>query len=1010
MTKSEGPISIMPRRFASIAACVLALAAPATAQPRDVALSRMFHQAWGIREGAPGAITGIAESRDGHLWLSSPGGLYQFDGVRFEPARLPGARIRRPSGLWTFDDGSLWILHEGSLSRIDGSARTTFTLAEGLPGVRMLALGRDPEGVIWASGEKGLARLNGARWEMVVPARAMPPVTGSTTDVLVDRRGAVWSSVDGQVIVRRPGRKEFVPHAAFSVRALAESPDGAVWGMPVPGNVVRALETSDGRPVAVSAGAAAVEGGRRMAFDHGGSVYVATARGVARIRTTADSGVEAAVEYFGAAEGLTHDSALATLVDRDGNLWVGTAAGLDLLRATVVTSADPLPPVHAARLARQGDDVWIGTRSGLSRVHDGRLIAARIDAPVSGVLAEAGGTLVAWGGTSLWRGRDVTFRRVAGTPRPEPDEAWFFAVDAGGRLWAGFLRSGTWCLDGDRWVRPEVEGIDLAASSTLFGDGRGRVWISSATGDVIAATDGRTVRLYRGEDRPLIGQLVGLAPATTGTWIAGRGGLAAVDDTGTVRAVPGIDEDSVGTIRGIATDEGGAVWLNADHGIVRIAGDDAARALPPSSAPPRYRVFDHLDGMVGGAAPRPANAAFRAPGGVMWFVGYDGVYAVDAARLTGTTRPPSVRVTSLRAGDRDYTAGDGLVLALGSSNVTISYTGLSLTMPDRIRFRHRLDGVDEAWQEAGTRRDAFYANLAPGRYTFRVIASNNNGVWPETGASTTFVVPPALHQRPAVRVALVLAGALGLWGVFRMRVRQVAASLQGRLEARVSERERIARELHDTLLQSVQGLILRFQAVASRMPADDPHARALEDALARADDVLAEGRSRVRDLRRSAQASADLGEAVAALGPDVVAGSGITYTTTIGGEVLPLHPVVRDEAYWIAHEAVVNAVRHAGARSIEAEVAFSRSGLTVRVRDDGTGIEEGIADRGRAEHYGLRGMRERAQRIGGHLKVWSRPGVGTEVELHAPASTAFAVASARPRGWWQRVSVREGEL
>lgn len=394
----------------------------------------------------------------------------------------------------------------------------------------------------------------------------------------------------------------------------------------------------------------------------------------------------------------------------------------------------------------------------------------------------------------------------------------------------------------------------------------------------------------------------------------------------------------------------------------------------------------------------------------MWFVGYDAVYAVDPRRLSGTSLPPPVRVTSLRAGDREYAASDGVELAVGVSNVAVSYTGISLTMPDRIRFRHRLDGVDDEWQDAGARREAFYANLAPGRYTFRVIASNNNGVWPETGATTTFVVPPALHQTIAFRAAVLLGLALVSWTALRLRVRQVTAALQDRLEARVFERERIARDLHDTLLQGVHGLMLRFQAVLSQVPADGAAACAMEQALGRADEVLAEGRARVRDLRRSTQASADLGQALAALGLDVVAGSGIAYATTIAGEVQPLHPVVRDEAYWIAHEAVVNAVRHADARSIEAEVSFSRTGLTIRIRDDGTGIDERKADEGRAEHFGLRGMRERAGRIGGQLKVWSRPGAGTEVELHAPASTAFATAATRARGWWQRFGVREGGL
>lgn len=287
------------------------------------------------------------------------------------------------------------------------------------------------------------------------------------------------------------------------------------------------------------------------------------------------------------------------------------------------------------------------------------------------------------------------------------------------------------------------------------------------------------------------------------------------------------------------------------------------------------------------------------------------------------------------------------------------------------------------------------------------MASNNNGVWPETGATTTFVVPPAVHQTAAFRVGVVLAAVGLIWLAFRLRVRQVAAGMQGRLEARVAERERIARELHDTLLQGVQGLVLRFQAVASRLPAGDPVALSLEDALSRADEVLLEGRHRVRDLRRSAEATADLGDAVARTGADLVAGTGVEFAATVEGEPRALHPVVRDEVFWIVHEAVANAVRHAQGRRVEVELAYAADALRVRCRDDGRGIAADVAARGRPERFGLRGMRERAGKVGGQLHVWSRDGAGTEVELRVPASTAYAGAPAS-WWWWPRAAVGGG--
>lgn len=994
----------MIRRLLPCAAALL-LAAPAWAEPADAPLRELYHQAWGMREGAPGAITSIAQTRDGYLWLAAPAGLFRFDGVRFERrAPVEGPLLRRVVGVWAFDDGSLWAHHDRSaLTVFSGGTRTTFTPADGLPDNAGLDLVRDRNGVMWAAGAGGVARLVNGRWSAIDPGLAAPRTGIGKHALLVDRAGDVWIAGSDHVAVLRTAAAHFEPVAATNgVSRLVEGPDGRLWapdGSTTAASAVRLVATTGGR----DEGARALGlDGRDLLFDQRGALWIAhSSQGLARVRLS-DGRIAGAVERFTSRDGLTRDEVFAVFRDREGNVWTGTSGGLDLFRDTALTSA-PLPPMHAARFVTGRDGVtWVGAMTHpLVRVQHGTVQPTNVPSRVTGVAVDPAGTVWAWASYALWRSAGGAFSRVAGPPMAS-DQAWSLATDRHGRLWAVFSIAGVRLLERGQWVEPDVAGLPTDRARLAIADGSSRIWLGYESGAVVRY-DGERVETVPVPFGPEFGPLVGLVEYRERIWLARRGGLSVIDGR-RVQTIAGIDEATVGMIRGLARHSDGSLWLNADRGVVRIAADEVDRAAADPTVVPRIRVFDYLDGVIGGAAPRPPQSAMAMPDGQLWFVGFDAVLALDPTRLTASAQPPPVQVHTIESADRLYAAADGLRLPVGTTTVHIAYTGLSLTMPDRVRFRYRLDGVDGRWQEGDTRREATYANLRPGTYTFHVIASNNNGVWPETGATTTFVVPPAIHQTAAFRVGVVVAAFALTWVAFRLRMRQVTAAMQGRLEARVAERERIARELHDTLLQGVQGLVLRFQAVASRLPAGDPVALSLEDALSRADEVMLEGRHRVRDLRRSAEASADLGEAVARAGAELVAGSGIDFAATVEGEPRPLHPVVRDEVFWVVHEAIANAVRHAAGRRVEVELAYAAESLRVRCRDDGRGIAAEVAAGGRPEHYGLRGMRERTGRIGGQLHVWSRAGAGTEVELSVPASTAYADARA-PWWSWPRAAV-----
>jgi signal transduction histidine kinase len=366
--------------------------------------------------------------------------------------------------------------------------------------------------------------------------------------------------------------------------------------------------------------------------------------------------------------------------------------------------------------------------------------------------------------------------------------------------------------------------------------------------------------------------------------------------------------------------------------------------------------------------------------------------------------PPPVHIEQVTVDGKNFDPANGLQLPPHVRDLSIDYTALSLVVPEKIHFRYKLEGQDPDWREVVNLRQVQYSNLAPRRYTFRVMACNNSGVWSEAGASLEFSVAPAYYQTSWFRMSCGAAFLLLLWGIYRLRVRQLQHQFAIGLEARVNERTRIARELHDTLLQSLQGLMLHFQTGIDLLPGRPVEARkTLEIAVDRADQAINEGRDAVQGLRASAVETNDLVSAVRILGEELGAAdtnqNSVVFEVEVEGVPLNLHPILRDEVYRIAAEALRNAFRHAHAQRIEVEILYGERWLRLRVRDDGKGIDpKFLSADGRAKHYGLHGMRERAQLAGGKLVVWSKLDSGTEVDLSIPASTAYAT-SYRRRSW-----------
>jgi signal transduction histidine kinase len=389
-----------------------------------------------------------------------------------------------------------------------------------------------------------------------------------------------------------------------------------------------------------------------------------------------------------------------------------------------------------------------------------------------------------------------------------------------------------------------------------------------------------------------------------------------------------------------------------------------------------------------------------------------GVSVFDPRRLRINQLPPPVYIEQIIADRRTYdpaAAADGLMrLPPLIRDLAIDYTALSLAAPEKVLFRYKLEGRDHDWQDAGARRQAFYNDLPPGNYRFRVMACNNSGVWNEAGAFLDFSIAPAYYQTTWFLLSCVAAFMALLAALYQLRLRQVARQFNLRLEGRVSERTRIARDLHDTLLQSFQGALLKFHAVTRMLPDRPDEARQkLESVIDQAEEAIVEGRDAVQGLRSSTVVTNDLARAITTLGEELAAdqtGQNCPdFRVTMEGASRDLVPLVRDEVYRIASEALRNAFRHAQARRIEVEILYARRQLRLWVSDNGKGIDPKVlAEGGREGHYGLAGLNERAKVVGGKLAIWSKSDSGTEVELTIPASLAYVKSPGARRSLFSR--------
>jgi len=981
----------------------------------SLTVSQYAHKAWTVRDGfSLGNIYTIAQSPDGYLWLGGEFGLFRFDGVRSLPWQPPAGQHlpdNNINSLLVTRDGTIWIGTFAGLVTWSGGKLTQRPEQE-LAKQFVASLFEDSEGTVWAG---TLAAPSGRLCAIRNGSTRCYGEDGAFGRAVwacyQDSSGTLWAAAESGLWRMRPGppKRYATP---VELIGLSKTDDGRLLiAMHGAGLIRLAGDKLEPYPVrgAVNSNRLLTDrelNSNRLLRDRRGGLWIGTIeRGLIHI----DHG---RTDVFSRSDGLSGDVVLSVFEDREGNIWVATTGGLDRFRELPVTTVSVKQGLSSdaaqSVLAAADGSVWVGAHDGLTRWNEGKATVFRKatglpdDAPES-LFQDDRGRI--WVSTRHGLAYFKDGRFVAATA--VPGEVHFITGDNAGNLWLSEHQSLVHLLEG-RLVEQipwSALGHRQSAEFVLSDRETGGVWLGFwVDGGVSYFKEGRIRASYTAADGLGGGPVGDLQLDRHGALWASTmaGGLSRIKD-GRIATLTSRNGLPCNAIHWTMEDDDRTFWLYTACGLVRITRTELDAWIADPKRRIETTVWDAADGvrLRSSAASAYGPRVAKSTDGKIWFVTGEGVQVVDPHHLAFNKFPPPVHVEQVRANGKPYQLEQGMRLPANVRDLAIEFTALCLVAPEKVRFKYMLEGQDPDWKEVINDRRAQYSNLRPRKYRFRVIACNNSGVWNENGDSLEFSIDPAFYQTNGFRALCAAVFMALMWAAYQFRVRQLQRAFDMRLEERVGERTRIARELHDTLLQSFQGALYRFQAARnlfSRRP--EEALNTLDSAIGSAESALAEGRDAIQNLRlESAQRRLeDLLSAACQELRDAQDGNNesAVFQVVMEGQPRTLSPLLQDEIYRIAREALRNAFQHARARRIEAAIQYDPNLFRLRIRDNGKGIDPKFLEEGaRPGHFGLPGIRERAKRIGAQLKLWSESGAGTEVELTVPARIAYP--SVHPR-------------
>ncbi|HYT60390.1 MAG TPA: two-component regulator propeller domain-containing protein [Haliangiales bacterium] len=974
----------------------LCLVPPASALDPSTATTQYHQDVWNEGAGLPqGSVQAITQTSDGYLWIGTRDGLARFDGVKFtvfQAENSPGLESNDIRTLYEDRAGQLWIgTFNGGVSRFRDGKFTCYKRQDGLPSNGVLDICEDRQGDLWMGTWNGLARYHAGRFSIYTVADGL---TGATCwSICEDKEGALWVGTSGGLNRLTQGRLERGPLPAewgeTAVRKVWTDRNGAIWI----GSVGEGLARFDNHQFTIYTTREGLADDRvsNICQDANGNLWISTWRGLSRL-------ADGRIANYRDRDGLPHGFVEALFEDREGSLWIGThGGGLARLRdgkIAVFTTKEGLASNFAKCVfASRDGTIWIGTDgSGLSRYRDGQF---------------------------------THYTTEDGLPS---NFVWTIGEDRSGNIWVGTGRPTALCAlkrDGSFTAYTRAQGFPIHhGTRCVYGDREGNLWVGGTGGGLCRFRDG-TFASYSTQDG-LPGDLIrAIGEDREGNlWVATGNGLCRLRDgrftSFTVKdglahnAVYSICQDSEGTlwfgtqgglsryqagklesytsrdglfqnvIYQIVEDDQQTLWMSSNRGIFKLptrAIDDfnqgRLRTLPCVA----YGIADGMKTTQceGGTAP----AGCRGSDGRLWFPTVDGVVVVDTKAARRNPRPPPVFIEQVYAGGRSLDPRLPARLRPTARELRFHYTALSFVAPEKVRFQYKLEGLNRDWVDAESRRVAFFDKVPPGDYRFRVRACNNDGVWNEAGATFAFSLAPHFYQT-AWFLAFALAALAAIVWTFHGRQMKRA---QTQFALVLAERNRIARDLHDTLAQAFAGIGFQLEAVATKLTEAPAQAQQhLNLALQMVRHSLAEARRSVMNLRSDALEKNGLPTALAEAARQMGADQHPDIELQTIGAVRPLPIKVENNLLRVGQEAITNSFKHARAGKVQIELNYRPEKIVLRVQDDGAGFDPSASPAVNGAHFGLLGMRERAKQMGARLEVISSPGQGTRVVLEVPTA------------------------
>jgi ligand-binding sensor domain-containing protein/signal transduction histidine kinase len=950
-------------------------------------------QSWVMENGLPqNSVHALLQTRDGYVWLGTEAGLVRFDGSAFaifdrtSKPSLPGADIRC---LTETKDGALWIGTSEGLARLKDGAVRNFTTGDGLPGNSIRSLAEDADGVLWILTDAGLARLNGEKFETAKAGDGLP--AGTITSLTIDGANIVWvatteglsSRVKGQWLTQRIQGTQ--PNSG--IEFVQTLPGGLVLGSKSDLLIDREFKKAETlRPGRELPGSRV----QALLVDREKSLWIGTNGGLCRW-------INGQLQKLPVTDPLASASILSLFEDREGNMWVGTeTGGLHILRDQrfrTIGTHEGLSSDDATTVVEDGvGTLWVGTRgSGLNAVtrNASGTFSARTYTVRDGLASNVILSLATASNGDLWvgtpdglslirHGHIDSFTSADGLP---DDFVRSLLVDADGSLWVGTRRGLTHWPGAPSRQRMETYTQAKGLGSDLVGamarDSRGNLWIATLAG-LSRLQDGKIAN-YTTANGLSSNVVTSLSPRADGTLFVGTQdhGWSVWNGERFSVAKPGSQDAT--SIHAIVADDRSHLWFATGTGIARCD-------LTQMSGCSHWIEFGPADGLRSReTATNSHPSAWRSRDGHLWFATPKGLVEIDPTHFPVNSVPPPVVVERFAADDIDQQLHAASVrIPAGHSHFQFDYAGLSLVAPQKVRYRYMLDGFDRGWTDAGSQRVAYYTNIPPGRYTFRVQAANNDGLWNTEGAALQFELRPHFYQTLWFYILLAVATA----ALIALLLKRRLLVAEREFKAVLGERSRIAREIHDTLAQGYVGISVQLEVLSELLRQNKVEAASqqLDTARGYVREGLADARQSIWALR-----SQDTGENTLPVklrrATEQADGHGTEASFSLYGAYRSMSPDTEREYMRVAQEAIHNVKKHAGAQHLSVRLDYGPAEIALEVRDDGRGFVVGNDSASPPGHYGLTGMRERAASIGGALEVTSELGVGTTVRLSTPAPT-----------------------